>query len=337
MKFLVKLHNELGDNTVTHSVLLFLDPVIPPCFNYINCHQSVFNLFLRPSYWPNQSRNIWWGTEILYLWGFCILSAIVQFHIWFIVCLPVIFAVIWIIQVPIPVKPILGVLNAFWWMILITFSRMVVDLFDSAHIQYLTSFSREVLCRISWWHRWFSGNLNAAAPSWWTSDQDALTIFSVSEMYPTAVICLFWARDSFCVAHRLLLPCHISKKSGTFAIWCNFFCSSSLFISISSSALVEYNTGLSPASNLLLAQAKCVTTTFSRTVSPVVFHCLHPITCRPREKLASTQAPWGMIEIMSRATLERSAYFECVSSYCRHQSVIPGNQNILLISIGSEL
>jgi len=45
-----------------------------------------------------------------------------------------------------------------------------------------------------------SDNLNAAAPSCCKSDQDALTISSVSEMYPTAVICLFWARNSFCVA-----------------------------------------------------------------------------------------------------------------------------------------
>jgi len=34
-------------------------------------------------------------------------------------------------------------------------------------------------------------NLNAAAPSGWRSDQDALTISSISEMNPTAVICLF--------------------------------------------------------------------------------------------------------------------------------------------------
>jgi len=31
-------------------------------------------------------------------------------------------------------------------------------------------------------------------------------------MYPTAVICLFCAGDSFCVAPRFWLPCHISKS-----------------------------------------------------------------------------------------------------------------------------
>jgi len=42
-----------------------------------------------------------------------------------------------------------------------------------------------------------SDNVSAAAQSCWKGDQDALTISSVSEMYPTAVTCLVWARDSF--------------------------------------------------------------------------------------------------------------------------------------------
>jgi len=61
-------------------------------------------------------------------------------------------------------------------------------------------------------------NWNAATPSCWKSDYDALTI---SEMYPTVVICLFWARDSFWVTHRFWQPCYISKKLWTFAILCN--------------------------------------------------------------------------------------------------------------------
>jgi len=43
----------------------------------------------------------------------------------------------------------------------------------------------------------FSDNLNAAVTSYCQSDQDALTICSISEMYPMAVICLFWVQDSF--------------------------------------------------------------------------------------------------------------------------------------------
>jgi len=70
-----------------------------------------------------------------------------------------------------------------------------------------------------------SVNLNAAAPLCWKNDQDALTVSSMSEMYPTVDICLFWAQDFFSVAHRFWLPCHISKRSWTVAIlWFPFLC-----------------------------------------------------------------------------------------------------------------
>ena len=38
MKLIVKLHNELGDNTLMDSFLLCLDPLIPPRFHYIDRH-----------------------------------------------------------------------------------------------------------------------------------------------------------------------------------------------------------------------------------------------------------------------------------------------------------
>jgi len=66
-----------------------------------------------------------------------------------------------------------------------------------------------------------SDNFNAAAPSWWKSAGDALTISSVSEMYSTAVICTLWARDSFCVACRLWLTCPVSKRWWTITSLCN--------------------------------------------------------------------------------------------------------------------
>ena len=119
-----------------------------------------------------------------------------------------------------------------------------------------------------------SDNLNTAVTSCWKSDQEAVTISSVSEMYPTAVMCLFWVRDSFCIAHRLWLPCHITKKSWTLAIQCYFLSSAYLFISESFSVFVVSNTGLSPASIPLLARANCLTMTFLQRVSPVVFDCL---------------------------------------------------------------
>ena len=90
-------------------------------------------------------------------------------------------------------------------------------------------------------------NLNAATLSCWKSDQDALTISSVSEIYRRAVICLFWARDSFWVARRFCLPCHISKKSGTLAIRCNFLSATSFFVSQSFSVYVVFNSWSVPA------------------------------------------------------------------------------------------
>lgn len=58
-----------------------------------------------------------------------------------------------------------------------------------------------------------SKNLHAAALSYWQSDQDAVTISSVSGMYRTAFICLFWGWDFFCATCRFKLPCHMSNKS----------------------------------------------------------------------------------------------------------------------------
>ena len=97
---------------------------------------------------------------------------------------------------------------------------------------------------------------------------------------------------------------------------------------------VVLNSGSVPVKILLLARANCLITTFPRKVLPVVFDCLQPITSQPREKLASTPTPGGMKEIISLATIERSAYCECVSSWSPHQPVMTGMHNVLLISIG---
>ena len=91
-----------------------------------------------------------------------------------------------------------------------------------------------------------------------------------------------------------------------------------------------------PAKIQVLARANCLRTTVSQWVSPVVFDCLQLITSHPREKLASTPTPCGMIEKMSCAPFERSAYCECVSSCWHLQLVVSCIQSIQLISIGSE-
>jgi len=115
-----------------------------------------------------------------------------------------------------------------------------------------------------------SDNFNAAAPSCWKSDQDALTISSVSEMYLTAIICLFWAQSCICVALTFWLPCHISKTLWTLVILCNMYSFASFFISESFSVFIVSNTGSLSARIPGLARGNCLTMTLSRRVSPVI-------------------------------------------------------------------
>jgi hypothetical protein len=57
-----------------------------------------------------------------------------------------------------------------------------------------------------------SDNLNAATQSCTTFDQDAFTISEVSDVYPAPVICLIWAGDTFYIAGRFWVLCHIGKE-----------------------------------------------------------------------------------------------------------------------------
>jgi len=145
--FSVNQHIDPSDNILTHSDLLFLVSLTPFYFHCIDRQQHLFSLIVWPGCWPNQLVDIRCGTRPLLLWAFRIHDAIVLLHISFIVCLPVIFAVIWIIQVTIPVKRILGVGNTFRCTILITLSWMMVDSPDLVDIEYLCSSSRKVLHR----------------------------------------------------------------------------------------------------------------------------------------------------------------------------------------------
>jgi hypothetical protein len=85
-------------------------------------------------------------------------------YIGFLISGAIVFAIIWIIQVAIPAQPIISVRNAFTCAILVAFDWMTVDSLDAVDIQDLSSSSREVLCRQSWWQGDLSDNLNAAAP-----------------------------------------------------------------------------------------------------------------------------------------------------------------------------
>jgi hypothetical protein len=148
-------------------------------------------------------------------------------------------------------------------------------------------------------------------------------------MYPTAVIRVFWSRDSLRVADRFWLHCNISNTLWTLDVVYRVLSYSSFFISESFSVFVLSNFRTVPAKIPLLVKANCLTTTVLRVVSPVAFDCFLPITTWQREHLASTPSPYDMIGNMSCATLERSAYFECVSSCWHHQSVMSGIQNVL--------
>jgi len=81
------------------------------------------------------------------LWAVRTINAIVQLYVIFVVCLPVVVTVVWIIQVTMAGKPIVGVRDAVWRTIPITFLWMAIESFDLVQSQSLSSFSREVLCR----------------------------------------------------------------------------------------------------------------------------------------------------------------------------------------------
>jgi len=229
-----------------------------------------FRPFHWPPCWPNQSRHIWSRSNHPVLWAFPSIDAIVCLYIGFIICLTVRFTVVWIVQVTIPVQLIFGVGNAFRCTILHTVGWMAAHWCELADVQHLSSYSREVICRQAGGKGDLSDNSNAATPSCWKLDQDALMISSVSEMYPMAVNCLFQARDTFCVARRFWLPDHISKKSWTLAILCNFLSFAAFFNSKSCSVSVLFNAVQSPATIGLSARANCRTMTFSRRPLPVV-------------------------------------------------------------------
>jgi len=139
---------------LTHPVLLFFSSFISPRFNCIDRHQHLLSLSLWLPGRTNQSGHIGRVAHIMLLWAFRILDTIVVLYIGFIVRCTILFTGIWIIQVPIPVKPIIGIRNADRCAIIVGFDWMMVDSPDSADIYDLSSSSREVLCRQSWWQRW---------------------------------------------------------------------------------------------------------------------------------------------------------------------------------------
>jgi len=157
-----------------NSVLRWLVHIIPPHFHWINHYRLFSSLVLWSLCWPNQSRNIWCHTAITLLWAFKILDAIVKLYLRFVVCLPVIFALIWIINVSIPVKQVLGVQHGVMWTIHITFGWMAIILFI-----WRTFNSRVYPLRKSFVDKAggkcnLSDNWDAVVPLCWRYDNDTL-------------------------------------------------------------------------------------------------------------------------------------------------------------------
>jgi hypothetical protein len=200
----------------------------------------------------------------------------------------------------------------------------------------LSSSSSEVLCLQSWGQTWSFGQIKCSCTIMLKERPGCFNnLFHVRNVSYGGYL-LDWRWDFIFVARRFWLPCHISQQSWTLADIYNFLFSTAFNISKGFCEFLVFNAAWSHTTMLIQAPTHCLTMTFSRRVSPVVFVCLHPITCRPREILASTLTPYGMIEYMSPATLEWSAYFECVFSCWCHPWVISGIQNVLLFPNGLE-
>lgn len=127
VKFSVKQHQACGENVLTHSVLLFHVSVTPSCFHCSDSHKALASVFHLSGCSPNRSGDILYGTKNPMLGASWIVHSIAYLYFKFNHCLPVVFALIWIIQVTIPVKPILNVGNLFKSLFFITICWMEVN------------------------------------------------------------------------------------------------------------------------------------------------------------------------------------------------------------------
>ena len=145
------------EKLVNHSNILS-DFVFTPWFFLVSIGLTVINNFSACLLDIRVGRtNLGtFGTALIsqLLWAFCILDAIPLLLISLNICHAIVFAVIWIIQVAIPVKQIIVVKNAFKCAIFVAFHRINVESSDSADNSYLSLSPREVPCRQSWWQRW---------------------------------------------------------------------------------------------------------------------------------------------------------------------------------------
>jgi len=211
-----------------------------------------------------------------------------------------------------------GVRKAFRCAILIPFDWMTVDSSDSANILDLSSSSREVLCRQSWW-QW---------RSFWKFECSSTIML---KEWPGGFVGLFNVRN-------VSNGCHLLVLSARFLL-----CSTSVLAALPLLRTVEDIGHCVQFAFLPLVLhfrvVLCVRRIWWWIISfqnPVggsrkqpynefFVKCLEcgfwlppANTILPMGKLATTPTSCGMIEIMAHATLERSAYIECISSCWRH-------------------
>lgn len=205
---------------------------------------------------------MWCGTQILLLWAFPIHNSIVCLIIRYIIRLAIVFTVNSIIQLPLLVNRICCIENIFRWTVFIAFDWMMVESSDSADTYNVSSTSREILPRHPWWHRGSFDRSNAAAPAGWKCDQHALTISSVSKIYPAADVDFIWKLHYIVLAHRFWLPCQISTKLCTLPIQRRILSAAFWFITDLCSLFIVPNSVLKSASIPQTAQANSPTMTF---------------------------------------------------------------------------
>jgi len=129
----------------------------------------------------------------------------------------------------------------------------------------------------------YSDKVNAAAPSCWKMDRDALMISSVFEMYPTVVVCLYWARDSLWVACRFWLPWLISKNVMNLghSVQCGFFHLFVHFRVVFWVHCIQY--WVSACQNPVIGWSKLPYSDLFAKSLACGFDCLQPISSLPRE------------------------------------------------------
>ena len=335
LKLSVKIHKEAGE-TLTHSVLLLFTSLFllisialtiintfSACFFDLRCgliNLGIFGAALTSRFSGHSGPSI-------------LLSSSIPDSI---------FArqssslLLWIIKVPIQVKPIFRFRNDLSCAILITFDGTMVDSSDSPDIQYLSSSPREVGCSQRWLQR----------RSFW---QLKCSRTIMMKELPRCFDHLFRVRNVSHSSHLLVMSAgfllgstQVLAAVPQLETIVNLSHSVQVpFLHLFLHSLVVFcvpyiKVRVSAGPNPCIGSSELPWTTMSRVVSLGVYDCLQLIISQLREKLASNPTACGMIESTSHATLEESTYFDCVSSCWCHQSDMSGNQNILLITTGSE-